>query len=97
VRVPHRDELLEWLNRHGVGAAIHYPVPIHLQEATRYLGYSEGDFPVTERVAGEIISLPIYPELGIDDVNYICQTIGDFLRARRSRRGRTAAVEGVTS
>ncbi len=97
VRVPHRDELLEWLNRHGVGAAIHYPVPIHLQEATRHLGYSEGDFPVTERVAGEIISLPIYPELGIDDVNYICQTIGDFLRARRSKRGRTAAVEGVTS
>jgi dTDP-4-amino-4,6-dideoxygalactose transaminase len=97
VRVPHRDELLEWLNRHGVGAAIHYPVPIHLQEATRHLGYSAGDFPVTEQVTGEIISLPIYPELGIDDVNYICQTIGDFLRARRSKRGRAAAAEGVAS
>jgi dTDP-4-amino-4,6-dideoxygalactose transaminase len=97
VRAPHRDELLEWLNRHGVGAAVHYPLPIHLQEATRHLGYGKGDFPVTERVAGEILSLPIYPELGIDDVNYICQTIGDFLRARRSKRGRAAAAGGVTS
>ena len=97
VRVPHRDELLEWLNRHGVGAAVHYPVPIHLQEATSHLGYRKGDFPVTERVAGEILSLPIYPELGIDDVNYICQTIGDFLRARRSKRGRAAAAGGVVS
>jgi dTDP-4-amino-4,6-dideoxygalactose transaminase len=97
VRVPYRDELLEWLNRHGVGAAIHYPVPIHLQEATRYLGYGAGDFPVTEQVTSEILSLPIYPELTIDDVNYICQTVGDFLRARRGKRGRAATAEGVAS
>jgi dTDP-4-amino-4,6-dideoxygalactose transaminase len=86
LRVPHRDEMLEWLSRHGVGAAVHYPVPIHLQEATKHLGYKEGDFPVTEQLAGEIISLPIYPELGIDEVNYVCQTIGDFLRTKRARR-----------
>jgi dTDP-4-amino-4,6-dideoxygalactose transaminase len=94
VRVPNRDEMLEWLNKHGVGAAVHYPVPIHLQEATRYLGHRTGDFPLTERVTGEILSLPIYPELGIDEVNYICQTIGDFLRARRSKRTRVGAASG---
>jgi len=86
IRVPHRDELLEWLTRQGVGAAIHYPVPIHLQEALAHLGHREGDFPVTERVTGEIISLPVYPELGLDDVNYICQSIGDFLRMKHTRR-----------
>jgi dTDP-4-amino-4,6-dideoxygalactose transaminase len=86
LRVPHRDEMLEWLSRHGVGAAVHYPVPIHLQEATKYLGYKDGDFPVTEQLAGEIISLPIYPELGIDEVNYVCQTINDFLRTKRARK-----------
>lgn len=95
VRVPNRDEMLEWLNKHGVGAAVHYPVPIHLQEATRHLGHREGDFPVTERVTGEILSLPIYPELALDEVNYICQTIGDFLRARRGKRARVA-TGGVT-
>lgn len=86
VRVPHRDEMLEFLNKNGIGAAVHYPVPMHLQEATRHLGYRPGDFPVTEKLVGEIISLPIYPELGIDDVNYICQNIADFLRQKRVRR-----------
>jgi dTDP-4-amino-4,6-dideoxygalactose transaminase len=92
IRTPWRDEMLDWLQRHGVGAAVHYPVPIHLQEALRHLGYREGDFPVTERASKEIISLPIYAELGIDDVNYVCQTIGDFLRTKRARslRGRAA-------
>ncbi len=92
LRVPHRDEMLEWLSRHGVGAAVHYPVPIHLQEATRHLGYKVGDFPVTEQMTEEIISLPIYPELGLDEVNYVCQTIGDFLRTKRSRKARVTPV-----
>jgi dTDP-4-amino-4,6-dideoxygalactose transaminase len=87
IRTERRDELLEWLTRHGVHAGIHYPVPIHLQEACKDLGYGEGDFPVAERVANEIISLPIYPELGIDDVNYICQTIADFFRGKKSTNG----------
>jgi dTDP-4-amino-4,6-dideoxygalactose transaminase len=88
IRVPRRDELIEWLNKRGVSAAVHYPKPIHLQEATRHLGYREGDFRVAERVANEIISLPLYPELGIDNVNYICQTIADFLCKKRGSRKR---------
>jgi dTDP-4-amino-4,6-dideoxygalactose transaminase len=97
IRTERRDELLDWLQRHGVHAGIHYPVPIHLQEACRDLGYNEGDFPVAERVSKEIISLPIYPELGIDDVNYVCQTISDFFRDKRSVNGNHArAVLGGT-
>jgi dTDP-4-amino-4,6-dideoxygalactose transaminase len=73
-------------------------VPIHLQGATKHLGYKQGDFPVVEQLA-EIISLPIYPELGLDEVNYICQTIGDFLRTKRARKTRVspAARGGVAA
>jgi dTDP-4-amino-4,6-dideoxygalactose transaminase len=98
IRAEQRDELLDWLTRHGIQAGVHYPVPIHLQEACRDLGHSEGDFPVSERVAGEIVSLPIYPELSIDDVSYICQTIGDFYRGRRTNghNGKAAVSGGGT-
>jgi len=92
VRAPHRDELLEWLSRQGVGANVHYPVPIHLQEATKHLGHKPGDFPEAEKASQEILSLPIYPELGIDEVNYICQSIGDFLRTKQRKRTRAAAA-----
>jgi len=94
VRVPRRDELLEYLNGKGVGAAIHYPKPIHLQEATRYLGYKAGDFPVTEKASQEILSLPIYPELAIDDVDYICQSIAEFLRKSTGKRREPAGSTG---
>lgn len=63
VRAPRRDQLVDSLRAHGVGAAVHYPVPCHLQPALRPLGYSRGDLPATERAAGEVVSLPIYPEL----------------------------------
>jgi dTDP-4-amino-4,6-dideoxygalactose transaminase len=92
IRVQKRDELLEWLKEHGIHAGIHYPVPIHLQEACSDLGYEVGDFPVAEKVANEIISLPIYPELTIDDLDYICQTIGDFFSDRRTERPKAAAA-----
>ena len=94
IRAEERDEMLDWLTRHGIHAGVHYPVPIHLQEACQDLGHSEGDFPVSERAAKEIISLPIYPELGVDDVNYICQTIGDFFRGKRTMPGRAATATG---
>jgi dTDP-4-amino-4,6-dideoxygalactose transaminase len=63
VRVPNRDEVLERLHADGVGAQIHYPVPIHLQGAFRHLGLGPGSFPVAEKAAGEILSLPMYPEI----------------------------------
>jgi dTDP-4-amino-4,6-dideoxygalactose transaminase len=63
VRVPHRDKVQERLAADGIGAQIHYPIPIHLQGAFRHLGLGPGSFPVAERAAGEILSLPIYPEI----------------------------------
>ncbi len=92
IRVEERDELLDWLKDRGVHAGIHYPVPIHLQEACRGLGYEEGDFPVAEKAAKEILSLPIYPELTIDDVAYVCQTISDFFGDERTGRPQAAAA-----
>jgi dTDP-4-amino-4,6-dideoxygalactose transaminase len=61
VRVPSRDDVLAKLNAEGIGAGIHYPVPLHLHGAMRELGYSRGDFPVAERLADEILSLPMFP------------------------------------
>jgi len=81
VRCPHRarrDELKSYLAEHGVGTAIHYPVPIHLQEAYLDLGYRRGDFPVTEACADEILSLPMYPELWEDEVREISELVKGY-------------------
>jgi dTDP-4-amino-4,6-dideoxygalactose transaminase len=63
VRVPGRDDALKALQGSGIGAGIHYPVPVHLQKAYTSLGYRPGDFSVTEKLADQFLSLPIYPEL----------------------------------
>ncbi len=63
VRVPDRDRVLKELHAAGIGAGIHYPVPIHLTAAFAGLGYAEGAFPVAERAAGELLTLPLFPEI----------------------------------
>jgi dTDP-4-amino-4,6-dideoxygalactose transaminase len=63
VRVPDRDRVIKELHAAGIGAGIHYPVPIHLTPAFARLGYAEGAFPVAERLAGELLSLPLFPEI----------------------------------
>lgn len=63
VRVPRRDQVLEKLQEQGIGAGIHYPAPLHLQGAFRHLGHRRGAFPVCEAAAGEILSLPMFPEI----------------------------------
>jgi dTDP-4-amino-4,6-dideoxygalactose transaminase len=63
IRADRRDDLQRYLAKRGVDTRVHYAVPLHLQESARDLGYGKGDFPVTERLAEEILSLPIYPEL----------------------------------
>ena len=63
IRVKNRDEFAKRMNEKGVPTAIHYPIPLHLQPAFRYLGLKEGDFPISERVSKEILSLPMSPFL----------------------------------
>jgi dTDP-4-amino-4,6-dideoxygalactose transaminase len=63
VRVQERDQILQAMAEKGISCAIHYPIPVHLQEAYRFLGYEEGSFPVAERCAEEFLSLPMFPEL----------------------------------
>ena len=63
VQVEERDRVVAELNAAGIGAGIHYPYPVHLTQAFAHLGYKEGDFPVTERAAGRILSLPLYPHI----------------------------------
>lgn len=79
IRIPQRDRARAYLKERGIDTGLHYPVPIHLQNAYRWLGYKKGDFPVTEKVTQEILSLPIYPTLTEDDQNYIVEQIKTFL------------------
>jgi dTDP-4-amino-4,6-dideoxygalactose transaminase len=100
IRTPDRDRLQKWLKSHGVSTGIHYPVPVHLQEACSDFGYSLGSLPQTETVAREILSLPMYPELTIDEVTYVCQSIRDYVKGRIGRRlrgSRSSAARGVAA
>ena len=71
VRVKNRDEVWKKLNEKGVGAGVHYPIPLHLQPAFKELGYKEGDFPITEKISKEILSLPMYPELTREQIEFV--------------------------
>jgi dTDP-4-amino-4,6-dideoxygalactose transaminase len=75
-----RDQMREWLDRHGVGTAVHYPTPIHLQEAYRHLGLKEGSLPATEQCAGQILSLPLYVGLTTEDVRQISGLVAGAAR-----------------
>ena len=78
VRHRRRDELKRRLEANQIGCALHYPVPLHLQKAFAHLGYKPGDFPVTEKAAGECLSLPIYPELTEAQLQRVTNAIQDF-------------------
>ena len=70
-----RDALKQYLSEKGIPSMVYYPVPAHLQPAYRYLGYKEGDFPVSELLCKEVLSLPMHTELSEDQLQYICETI----------------------
>ena len=73
-----RDELKEYLINSGVDAKIHYPKPMHLQKAANYLGYSEGDFPVTERLSKTCMSLPVHEFISLDQIKHVADLIKKF-------------------
>jgi dTDP-4-amino-4,6-dideoxygalactose transaminase len=79
VRVPQRDELAAALRQQDIWCGIHYPVPIHLQRAYEFLGYQEGSFPVAEQAARETLSLPMFPELTMEQIERVATEITSFL------------------
>jgi len=80
VRVPNRDAVLKRLNEEGIGAGIHYPVPIHLQGAFAHLGHERGAFPVTEKASDEIVSLPLFPQITEEQQRRVVEVLARALR-----------------
>lgn len=79
IRVPERDGLFAHLNSAGIGCAIYYPIPLHIQNCFKSLGYKEGDFPESERAAKETLSIPVYPELTEEQKLYVVNKILEFV------------------
>ena len=79
VRVQHRDKLINFLKEKGISTGIHYPLPLHLQQALQSseydLGYKKGSFPITEKISKEVLSLPMFPELSKEEIEYITKKI----------------------
>ncbi|MGA2670070.1 MAG: DegT/DnrJ/EryC1/StrS family aminotransferase [Dehalococcoidia bacterium] len=89
VRSSNREQLREWLGKKGVNCGMHYPVPVHLQDAWRNYGGENCSLPVTEKIVGEILSLPMYPEMTDEEVNYVCESIQEFADFRLDLVGNT--------
>lgn len=80
IRVPQRDALMAYLKQKNIICGIHYPIPIHLQQAYRFLGLLPGDYPVSERCAQEFLSLPMYPELTREEVSEVATALVDYFK-----------------
>jgi dTDP-4-amino-4,6-dideoxygalactose transaminase len=79
VRVRDRERFVDFLKERGIGTAIHYPVPPHLSGAYAHLGHRRGEFPIAERYADEVLSLPLYNGMTEDEQDYIIDTINSFV------------------
>ena len=84
IQTDRRDDLQTYLKKNGIDTGLHYPVPLHLQEAYKSLGHKAGDFPVAEKAAQRILSLPMYPELREDQIRYVCEKISTFFKGENS-------------
>jgi dTDP-4-amino-4,6-dideoxygalactose transaminase len=85
IRTKDREGLRAFLDETGITALMHYPVPVHLQQAYKELGYRPGDLPLTEKVAGEILSLPMHPAVTEEGIKYVAKKIRDyFTRGNKS-------------
>jgi dTDP-4-amino-4,6-dideoxygalactose transaminase len=84
IRAARRDDLMRFLRENGVECEVYYPIPLHLQECFAFLGGKRGDYPEAERAAGEVLALPVYPELGAPEREYVVRRIREFARSRGS-------------
>jgi dTDP-4-amino-4,6-dideoxygalactose transaminase len=80
IETDHRDAVQQQLRAKEIATGIHYPVPVHLQQACANLGYRAGDFPVTERAAQRMLSLPMYPELTIAQIEYVSDAVTEAVK-----------------
>jgi len=81
IRTKRRDELAAYLKERGIGTLIHYPVPPHLQECYKDLGFKRGDYPIAEEIAYTTLSLPIWPGMKREEVSAVCGAIADFFNS----------------
>ncbi len=79
ILVDDRDGLQSFLDSKGIATGLHYPLPLHLQKAYDHLGYKKGAFPVTENIADRLLSLPMYPELTREQIEYVVQSIKEYI------------------
>ena len=84
IRTQDRDALQQYLTEEHIGTGIHYPIPLHLQKAYNSLGYRRGDFPVSERISSEILSLPMYPQLRLDQQQLVVNKVMSCVSAKVS-------------
>lgn len=78
IRTDRRDELQKYLENKGIGTLIHYPIPMHMQQAYKDLGYGKGSFPIAEKISQEVLSLPMWYGMQDDEIDYIIDTINSF-------------------
>ena len=91
IRTSDRDGMMQHLKEAGIGSAIHYPVPLHMQRAYASMNYSVGDFPVTESCATEIVSLPMYPQLSLENLEKVVREVQAFCAKRQGEATLVAA------
>lgn len=80
IRTKNRDNLKNYLNENGIGSSVYYPLGLHIQQCFSNLGYKKGDFPITEKLCDEVLSLPMYPELKRVQIEHVVDTIETFFR-----------------
>lgn len=83
IRVFDRDKICDEMKKRGVSVLIHYPIPVHLQEAYADCGHKRGDFPVSEKIADEILSLPMFPHISKEQVDYVCASLKEVCAQRQ--------------
>ncbi len=83
IRSSKREAIGAHLKEMGVDTGVHYPLPLHLQPAYKFLGYQTGAFPISEKHAGEMLSLPVYPEMTDEQVDYVCNQVQAFFKSAK--------------
>jgi dTDP-4-amino-4,6-dideoxygalactose transaminase len=86
IQTPRRDGLRQYLSERGIATGLHYPVPLHLQTALRQFGGQKGDYPVAEQLAQRVLSLPLYPQMTLDQLQTVAMSVRDFFRTAPASR-----------